>query len=326
MLSINRTFALLLVPAALMVSSLRAAERETKPANVYPVAILPFQERGADVKGDADRVADLLFASLVADPSLCLVDRSEITKLIQEQELNLSGVVSVDQATKAGQVTGAKILVTGSVFQVNNTVYLIAKIIGTETTRVVGASVKGNVRDDLGKLVESLGAEVAKTIGKRADELVAKPASREDRIATLKKRLGDAKRPAVMIELPERHVGLPAIDPAAETELSLFCTELGFKVIDGKEGKATNADLLLRGEAFSESAMRHGNLISVKARLELKAVDPGTGKVVAVDRQTSVAVDLAEQIAAKTALQEAAAAVAERLLPKIVVPGDKRPK
>ena len=70
--------------------------------------------------------------------------------------------------------------------------------------------------------------------------------------------------------------------------------------------------------------MRHGNLISVKARIEVKAVDQASGKIVAIDRQTTVAVDLAEQIAAKNALQEAGAVLAERLLPKIVTPEDAK--
>ena len=69
--------------------------------------------------------------------------------------------------------------VTGSVLHVDNSVYLVAKIIGTETSRVLGASVKGNVRDDLGKLTEDLGAEVIKTIAKGAGDLVAKTISRE---------------------------------------------------------------------------------------------------------------------------------------------------
>ncbi|MBI2477305.1 MAG: hypothetical protein HYV60_01235 [Planctomycetia bacterium] len=56
----------------------------------------------------------------------------------------------------------------------------------------------------------------------------------------------------------------------------------------------------------------------MKARLELKALDRETGKVLAVDRQVAVSVDLAEQIAGKTALQDAAASIAGRLLPKIV--------
>ena len=94
-------------------------------------------------------MTDLLFAQLAAEPSLVLVDRADIAKLLAEQEVSLSGLVNPQQATKVGQLTGAKLLITGSVLQVDNTVYLIAKIIGTETSRVVGASVKGNVRDDL---------------------------------------------------------------------------------------------------------------------------------------------------------------------------------
>jgi hypothetical protein len=80
----------------------------------------------------------------------------------------------------------------------------------------------------------------------------------------------------------------------------------------------------VQGEAISEPAVRHGNLVSAKARLEVKAIDQATGKVLAIDRQTTVATDLTEQIAAKTALQEAAAMIAERLLPKIAAfkPGE----
>ena len=58
------------------------------------------------------------------------------------------------------------------------------------------------------------------------------------------------------------------------------------------------------------------HLISCKAGVELKA-QKRTGEALAVDRQTSMAVDIAEQTAAKTALQQAAAELAERLLPKL---------
>ena len=64
--------------------------------------------------------------------------------------------------------------------------------------------------------------------------------------------------------------------------------------------------------------MRRGNLVAVKARLEVKAIDPKTDKVIAVDRQVAVVVDLTEQIAGKKALQRAAAVIAERMLPKLV--------
>jgi hypothetical protein len=43
-----------------------------------------------------------------------------------------------------------------------------------------------------------------------------------------------------------------------------------------------------------------------------------TDKIIAIDRQTAVMVDLTEQIAGKNALQSAAAQIAERLLPQLV--------
>jgi len=207
--------------------------------------------------------------------------------------------------------------VTGSVVDADKTLYVIAKIIGTETSRVLGASVQGKSSDDLAPLVEQLAKQVADIIVKQADQLVAKEVKMEDRINALKKQLGDAKRPVVAINVAERHVGQATIDPAAETELTLFCKETGFDVLD-KAADSKKADVILTGEGFSEFAMRHGNLVSVKARLEVKAVDQATGKIIATDRQTAVVVDLTEQIAGKAALQKAASDIAERLLPKLV--------
>ena len=145
---------------------------------------------------------------------------------------------------------------------------------------------------------------------------MAAPVKLEDRIAANKKKLGDAKRPVLHVGILERHVGQITIDPAAETEVALMARQSGFEVLDGDPG-ALRADVVLKGEAFSEFAARRGNLISVKARVEVKAVERSSGKLLATDRETAVAVDLAEQVAGKTALQEAAARLAERLLPAI---------
>jgi hypothetical protein len=63
--------------------------------------------------------------------------------------------------------------------------------------------------------------------------------------------------------------------------------------------------------------MQKGNLISCKSRIEIKVRDVATGNVLVVDRQTSVGVDVAEQTAAKTALENAADVLAERVIPKL---------
>ena len=303
--------------AALAASETADVKSQKSAQNIYPAAIFAFEERGSGAKDLGVKAGDILFALLAKDPSLFLVDRSELQKTLQEHEINLSGMVTPDQAIQIGKIIGAKILITGSVIESDKTLYLVAKIIGTETSRVLGASVTGKSSDDFNNLMDQLAKQVGETIAKQADQLVAKEVKMEDRIAALKKQLGDAKRPVVTIRVNERHVGQAAIDPAAETELTLFCKETGFEVLD-KAADANKADIIISGEGFSEFAMRHGNLVSVKARLEVKAIDRQTDKVIATDRQTAVMVDLTEQIAGKSAIQKAAADIAERLLPKLI--------
>lgn len=284
---------------------------------VYPVAILPFSERGTGVKSQGNQASDLLFAGMVENPNLWLVEREEMKKMMDEAELTLSGMVSPNQAIQIGQLTGAKIIVTGSVFKIKNKTYLVAKIIGAETSRVLGRSLKGD--EHLDKLAEKLATEVSAVIIKDADKLVAKVRSKNDLIADLKKAFGDKEKPKLYITISEAHIGQRSVDPAAETEMQSICKELGFAVTENE----ADADIIIKGEGFSEFSTRRGNLISVKARLEIKAVDKD-GNIVAVDRQTNVEVGLAELVTGKKALQNAASKSAETILPKIAGTGKKQ--
>jgi serine/threonine protein kinase/TolB-like protein len=288
--------------------------KEQERPLVLPAALLPFESRGA---GDrAGKVTDLLFAKLTG--KVDLVDRIDLQKTLEELQLNLSGAVKASDATRIGQLTGAKLFITGSVIQLDKKIYIVARIIGTETSRVLGADVNGRDNDQLGPMVGELADMIAEKIQKQGRGLVAKAVSTKDRIAALKAKLKDAVRPRVWIQVSERHVGGRAHDPAAQTEITRFCKETGFTVLDTEESQPNQADVLIKGEGFSETATRVGNLVSVKARLELKAVERATGKVLFSDRQTAVVLDLAEQIASKAALEEAAAILAERMLPRLV--------
>jgi TolB-like protein len=287
-----------------------------KAPEIYPAAIFAFEERGAGVRDFGAKVSDILFAKLAVRPEIYLVDRSDLKKILSELELNISGVVKPSEANKIGQMTGAKILISGSVIQVDKKTYLVAKVVGTETSRVLAASVDGKTADEFAPLVEKLAEQVAEIITKKGDQLVAKTVTKADRMAALKKNL-KGERPVLWVKIAERHIGAAKIDPAAETEIGRFAKETGFSLIDPEEGLRAKADILIVGEAFSETAARHGNLISVKARVELKAIDRKTDKIIAVDRQTALVIDLTENIASKAAIEEAAAMLAERMLPKL---------
>jgi hypothetical protein len=238
-----------------------------------------------------------------------------LEKVLGEQELGLSGTVSADTAAKVGNLTGAKVLITGRVFKVDKETMIVAKVIGTETSRVYGEMVKGAAAVSISDLSADLAQKIAVTVTQKGETLVAKVVTREERIAKIKKAIKADKLSSVAVKIPERHFGGPVVDPAAEMEFGNILQECGFKLVDEKS--SAKADLEITGEAFSAFGLRKGNLISCKARVEVK-VRKANGDVVAVDRQTSVAVDITEQTAAKTALQNAALELAERLLVKLV--------
>lgn len=298
----------LLVLASVFSLNLQAQNDGT---TYYPTAVLSFQERGPGMEGQGKNVADIVFANLVMKPELILVDRDQLDKLLKEAELNLSGMVERDQANQIGQLVGAKLLITGSVFMVGNNTYVVARIIGTETSRMLGAKASGD--KDLDELAEDLSASIISLLDEKVTELMPAAKSRDDYLADLKSTIGDKTLPVLHVSIKEEHVSRRAIDPAAETEMTLFAKHVGATVKD-KDGR--DVEVRIVGEGFSEFAGRINNLTSVKARLEVKAIGDD-GEVLAIDRQTVVRVDLTELSAGKAALQEAAAMIAMRMLPKL---------
>ena len=288
---------------------------KTLADDVLTVAVFDFESRDEAVRDLGPKVATLINANLSAEPNLVIVERAELDQALGEQEQGLSGTINPDSAAKVGQLTGAKVLVTGRVFKAEEQTIIVAKIIGTETSRVYGEIVTGHPGEPITDLAAELAQKIAADVTSKGATLVAQVRTHEDRVASLKKSLGDKKLPSVSIKISEMHFGQPVIDPAAQTELTLIMQQCGFPVLD--DHSTNRAAIEITGEAFSEYGMRKGNLISCRAHIEIKAHDAATGALLLADRQTSVAVDLAEHIAAKTALQNGAGDLAERVIPKL---------
>ena len=313
----NRTKLMKMISAALLTFLLAAGTLACRAAQeVLTVAVFDFESRDENVRDLGPKVAALVSARLSAEPQIMTVERAELAKLLGEQELGLSGSVSTDTAAKVGQLTGAKVLITGRVFRTDDETIAVAKIIGTETSRVYGEMAGGPVKASVSDLSDKLAKKIVAVVTGKGDTLVAKVETREDRIERMKKALKGDKRPIISVKIVERHFGAPTIDPAAETELAKIAGECGFKLVDDKSD--TKPDVEITGEAFSEFGLRKGSLVSCKARVEIKVREKTSGNVLFVDRQTSVAVDISEQIAGKSALQTAAMELAERIIPKLV--------
>ena len=306
--TILKTFAVTIL--ALSAAKALAADQ------MLTVAVFDFDSSDEEVQGLGPKVATLVSANLSAEPQIITVDRSDLGKILGEQELGMSGTVTPESAAKVGQLTGAKVLVTGRVFEAGNQMILVAKTIGTETSRVYGEMVSGPADAPITDLSAQLEKKIAADVIAKGDTLVAATESLQDRIAKIKKSLGSQKLPVVSVDIPEQYIGQFVVDPAVQTELSLILKQCGFTVVDS--ASTNRAQVAITGEAFSEFGMQKGNLVSCRARIEIKARDIASGSILDEDRQTSMAVDLAEHVAAKAALQNGADELAERLIPALV--------
>lgn len=277
------------------------------------VAVLDFEASEPLSDDYGSQIALLLNTHLSMSGNLILVEREELDKLLSEQELGLSGTVDPGSAARIGQLTGAKVLVTGRAFNTGESLVTVARIMSTETSRVYGEMVTAPGDQPVTDTALHLSEKIAATIEARADTLVAPGREPEDIIAKLGEQLGGVTLPSISISIPEEHLTQQVADPAAETEIGRILGAVGFEVLP-----AGKADVSIQGEAFSERGMRRGNLVSCRARVEVKVTDRSSGRVLLMDRQTEVGVDLSEGVAAKDALQSAGARLAGRVADAIV--------
>lgn len=306
-------FLTLIVTAGL---GLASANAENPPVTA---AILNFQATGDRANNQGTDVALLLNARLSAAANISLIERQELEKVLGEQELSLSGTVTADTAAKIGSLTGAKVLITGKIFETGGKHFIAVKVMSTETSRVFGEVVSYNDAAGLDKAVAELAPKIEAIFTNQNAALVATAEAPGAQLTRLKQQIQGRKLPTVSVNVTEQHLSHPVIDPAVETELKLSLQQLGFEVLDPK---LTNKipDVAISGEAFSEFAGRRANLVSCRSRVEMKASRSADGKLLVVDRQTDVAVDLSENVAGKSALENAARKLLDRLVPKISQP------
>lgn len=287
--------------------------------DLITVAVFDIESTDPRQKDVSAQLGALLGVQLSTNDSIITVERQELAKLLGEQELGSSGMVNAGSAARVGQLTGARVFVVGRVFSAAGENTAALKVMSTETGRVFGVSGTWSVGISPAETAKKLAADIAGLLRDKRSALIAEVPTREDRVARLKKRLAGRPLPSIAVAIAEQHFGPAVIDPAAETEIGLILRQAGFTLLNGEA--AAGADFRITGEAFSETGVRRGNLVSCRARVEVKAVGRDGGRVAAIDRQTTVAVDTAEHVAAKAALEQAGAELAERLAEALVPAG-----
>lgn len=281
------------------------------------VAVLNFDVSSPQIPIMGGDVALLLTTQLSSNSDLLLADRVDIDKALGEQAMGISGTVDAASAAKIGKITGVQIIVSGRVFRALNETLLVSKIMSTENGRVFGEMVTLSDNDSMAKAVTELGAKIDATLSSKGKSLVVDADPNDDYVGRLKAIVQNKKLPSVTVVIPEVSLGAASIDPAAATEFQKLLTQLGFTVFDSKTATGS-PDVEITGEAVSQVAFRKGGLVSARGRVEVKAVEKTSGKILWTDSENTVAVDISDEIASKTALQKGSHKLIERMVTQLL--------
>lgn len=309
---------------------------KVKTLTSITVAIIDFESKAPGNPELGQQLSDILTARMSIYDQFRLVERKKLEELLKEHQLNLTGMVDTNRAIKVGKMLGAKIMVFGRAFPVDKDLYIVAKIVGTETSRVKGVMAKGKLESNLSDIIDQLVDKLVEGLEKWTPQLLPKNEKLQNKVKLLKEQLAGKKLPTIAIVVPEMHINRMVADPAAETEIKKVFKEVGFKIIEVKReivakwardfrkdpdkpipSDFAGVDIVITGEGFSEFGARIGGLVSCVARLEVQATGRDSLKIIASERTTRRAVDLSEAIAGKTALQAAGHKLAIKLIEKI---------
>ena len=300
---------ILLFAALTMIAS--AAD---KPQSAITVAVYDFKG-DAEAAGFAGKVTTLITADLTTETNLVMLERADLTKALNEQAFDISGMVSSDAAAKIGQITGVKVLVAGQVIKTSeNHLVIVADIIGTETGRLFADKVEG-APDNLLQFTSDLSRKIAQTICAQATNLVTPAAeSREDRLNRIVKSIKGKNRPTVSINITQHNgVGGQWRDTLDEGAFGAILLKAGFTVVD--DNSDTKPDMEIIGHCNTSAGPQRGTLDSCRAIVELKIQERRTGNIVGFDHQESTANDVGWVAAQLAAQVKATDDLAERLLP-----------
>ena len=286
-----------------------------KPQPPLTVAVYDFSDADRSAVNYGSKVTTLITADLTTERNLVMLERADLTKVLNEQAFNISGMVNADAAAKIGQITGVKVLVAGQVIKTgDNHLIVIANIIGTETGRLFATKVNG-AADNLLALTTELSSNIAQTISLQATNLVTPPVeSREVRLERIVKSITGTNRPSVSIALIGYNMlGNNWQDEIIKNEIGFILMKAGFVVVDDNSDR--KPDLQIIGSVAAETGLPRGGLLTGRATVDLKIQERRTGNIIGLDHQEATATDLGVATASKAAQTKAADDLAERILP-----------
>ncbi|WP_457576910.1 FlgO family outer membrane protein [Desulfomarina sp.] len=123
------------------------------------IAVLDFVLHGdkLNTQGMGAIISEWFITSIVKSGRFDVVERAMLQKIISEQKLATTGLIDENSASELGKILGVKVIITGSVLKLKNSIEINSRVISVESGSIIAAeNIRGSASDDLQSLVELL--------------------------------------------------------------------------------------------------------------------------------------------------------------------------
>jgi len=113
-------------------------------------------------------VTEWLTIFLVENQAFEMVERRELKKVLQEQNLGQTGIIEAESAAQVGEILGVNILITGTLISVGDTLEVTTRLVDATNGAIIGAdSVSVDDVDELRDQVKELAGSIKRKLSKK---------------------------------------------------------------------------------------------------------------------------------------------------------------
>jgi TolB-like protein len=138
--------------------------QDTRPG----IAVLPFNNGGSYGQGKEDfdalerGIAGMMISELAQNPAARVVERQEVQRLLDEQNLSTQGRVDPQTAAKVGKLVGARYTVLGTFIDFYGDFRVDVRLVNTETGEIVKTESERMQRDHMFDIIRNIAARLMK--------------------------------------------------------------------------------------------------------------------------------------------------------------------
>ena len=138
--------------------------QDTRPV----IAVFPFDNGGSYGQGKEDfdalqrGIAGMMVSELAQNPAARVVERQEVQRLVDEQNLGAQGRLDPQTASKIGKLVGARYYVLGTFVDFYGDFRVDVRLVNTETGEVVKTESERMQRDHMFDIIRNIAARLMK--------------------------------------------------------------------------------------------------------------------------------------------------------------------